>query len=74
MASKKSAGEAAAGEKRRRKNEKVNVFLSPEQIAWLETDKGGPSAAVRALITEAMNLDNLQKSVKGGKKSTGKQK
>jgi hypothetical protein len=65
MASKKSADEKPG-----RKNEKVNVWLSPEQVAWLKSDKGGPSAAVRALITEAMNLDNLRKSVKGGKKSS----
>jgi hypothetical protein len=44
------------------------VWLSPEQIEWLKTDKAGPSAAVRALITEAINLDNLRKSVKSGKK------
>jgi hypothetical protein len=44
------------------------VWLSAEQIEWLKTDKAGPSAAVRALITEAINLDNLRKSVKSGKK------
>ncbi|MGZ4807984.1 MAG: hypothetical protein ACXVJT_09135 [Thermoanaerobaculia bacterium] len=50
------------------KNAKLNVSLPPEQIAWLKKDKGGPSAAVRALITEAMNMENLAKSVKGRKK------
>jgi hypothetical protein len=55
-------------EKARRKTQKLNVWLSPEQIEWLKTDKAGPSAAVRALITEAINLDNLRKSVKSGKK------
>lgn len=51
-------------EKPPRKTTKLNVWLSPEQIAWLKKDKEGPSAAVRALITEAMNMENLAKSVK----------
>jgi hypothetical protein len=50
------------------KTAKLNVWLTPEQIAWLKKDKGGPSTAVRALITEAMNMENLAKSVKGRKK------
>ena len=50
------------------KNQKLNVSLPPEQIEWLKKDKGGPSAAVRALITEAMNMENLAKSVKKGRK------
>ncbi|HEY3056131.1 MAG TPA: hypothetical protein VGK31_09405 [Thermoanaerobaculia bacterium] len=62
MATKKTS------EKANRKTQKLNVWLSPEQIEWLKSDKGGPSAAVRALITEAINLDNLRKSVKGGKR------
>ena len=52
-----------------RKTQKVNVWLSPDQIEWLKSDKEGPSAAVRALITEAINMQNLAKSVKRGKKS-----
>ncbi|GAC1397782.1 MAG: hypothetical protein NVSMB68_13840 [Thermoanaerobaculia bacterium] len=64
MASKKSA----SGEKPGRKTQKLNVWLSPEQIEFLKSDKGGPSAAVRALIIEAMNLQNLAKSVKSGSK------
>ncbi len=51
-------------EKPPRKTQKVNVWLTPEQVEWLKSDKGGPSAAVRALIIEAINLDNLAKSVK----------
>jgi hypothetical protein len=51
-------------EKQPRKTQKLNVWLSAEQIEWLKSDKEGPSAAVRALITEAMNLENLAKSVK----------
>ena len=52
-----------------RKTQKVNVWLSPQQIEWIKSDKEGASAAVRALITEAMNMENLAKSVKSGKKS-----
>lgn len=55
-------------EKPPRNTQKLNVWLPPEQIAWLKADKDGPSAAVRALITEAMNLDNLRKSVQAGRK------
>jgi hypothetical protein len=55
-----------------RKTQKLNVWLSPHQVEWLKSDKEGPSAAVRALITEAMNLENLAKSVKSGKKSRGR--
>ena len=51
-------------EKPGRKTQKLNVWLSSEHIEWLKSDKEGPSAAVRALITEAMNLENLAKSVK----------
>jgi len=52
--------------------QKLNVWLSPEQIEWLKSDKEGPSSAVRALITEAMQLQNLAKSVKSGKKARGR--
>ena len=47
--------------------------LNPDQVAWLK-EKGGPSETVRALITEAMALDNLARSVKarGAKKKMGK--
>ena len=56
-----------------RKTQKLNVWLSHEQIEWLKSDKEGPSAAVRALINEAIQLDNLAKSVKrGSKKSRGR--
>jgi hypothetical protein len=46
-----------------RKTEKVNVWLTPDQAAWLKT-KGNASETVRALVTEAMNLDRLAASVK----------
>jgi hypothetical protein len=49
--------------------QKLNIWLKPEQIEWLKKDKGGPSAAVRALITEAMNMENLARSVKGRRKN-----
>ena len=64
MASKKKPAEEQPG----RKTQKLNVWLSPEQIEFLKSDEGGPSAAVRALITEAINLQNLAKSVKSGAK------
>ena len=64
MAAKKKGAE----EQPRRKTQKLNVWLSPEQIEFLKSDKGGPSAAVRALIIEAINLQNLAKSVKSGAK------
>ncbi|HSP16055.1 MAG TPA: hypothetical protein VLV78_15020 [Thermoanaerobaculia bacterium] len=55
-----------------RKTQKLNIWLTEQQIEWLKSDEGGPSAAVRALITEAINLENLAKSVKSGKKRTRK--
>ncbi len=67
MASKKKS-QGVSGEKPGRQTQKVNVWLSPEQVEFLKSDKGGPSAAVRALITEAMNMRNLAKSVKSGAK------
>ncbi|HEX9405785.1 MAG TPA: hypothetical protein VF975_00605 [Thermoanaerobaculia bacterium] len=48
-----------------RKTEKVNVWLTPEQVAWLKT-KENVSETVRAMVTEAMNLDRLAASVKKG--------
>jgi hypothetical protein len=54
-----------------KKTQKLNVWLTPEHIEWLEKDKNGPSAAVRALIVEAMNLENLAKSVQGRRKKKG---
>ena len=68
MASKKTSPEEQPG----RKTQKLNVWLSPEQIEFLKSDKAGPSAAVRALITEAINLQNLAKSVKSGSKKRAK--
>ena len=46
-----------------RKTERVNVWLTPEQVAWLKTKKN-VSETVRAMVTEAMNLDRLAQSVK----------
>jgi hypothetical protein len=66
MAAKKAA---ESKEKAGPKTQKLNVWLSPEQIEWLKSDKGGPSMAVRGLIIEAMNLQNLARSVKSGTKS-----
>jgi hypothetical protein len=49
------------------KTERINVWLTPDQVAWLKTKKNA-SEAVRALVTEAMNMDALAKSVKAAKK------
>lgn len=46
-----------------RKTEKINVWLTPEQVAWLKTKKN-VSEAVRAMVTEAMSIDALAQSVK----------
>ena len=59
-----------AKKKEEAKTEKLNVWLRPEQIEWLKKDKEGPSAAVRALITEAINMERLAKSVARKKKKT----
>ena len=45
-----------------RKTERVNVWLTPEQVAWLKT-KENVSETVRSLVTEAMNIDRLKASV-----------
>ena len=46
-----------------RKTERVNVWLTPEQVAWLKS-KENLSETVRAMVTEARNLDRLKASVK----------
>ena len=51
---------AAAKEK---KTERVAVFLTPSQVAWLKSKKNA-SETMRALVTEGMNLDLLKQSVK----------
>jgi hypothetical protein len=61
------AAKETSEEKPPRNTKKLNVWLPPDQIDWLK-DKGGASAAVRALITEAINMENLAKSVKSGPK------
>ncbi|MBV9493973.1 MAG: hypothetical protein JOZ54_06985 [Acidobacteria bacterium] len=45
------------------KTERVNVWLTPEQVAWLKSKKN-VSETVRALVTEAMNMQRLAESVK----------
>lgn len=60
------------GAKKAPPTQKLNVWLPEEQIEWLKSDREGASAAVRALITEAMQLENLAKSVKNGKNSRRK--
>jgi len=55
-------------EKPARNTQKLNVWLTAQQIEWLKKDKEGPSAAVRALITEAIGLENLAASVRRKKR------
>jgi hypothetical protein len=54
-----------------RKTERVNVWLTPEQVAWLKTKKN-LSETVRAMVTESMNLERLAQSVKARGKTAGK--
>jgi len=49
--------------KNEKKMERVPVWLSPEQVAWLKTKKN-TSETMRALVNEAMNLDRLAQSLK----------
>jgi len=53
-----------------RKTEKVNVWLTPDQVAWLKS-KENVSETIRSMVTEAMNLDRLRASVQ---KSVAKKK
>ena len=53
-----------------RKTEKVNVWLTPDQVAWLKS-KENVSETIRSMVTEAMNLDRLRASVQ---KSAAKKK
>jgi|GEM_PF-3275949 len=45
---------------------RISVSLPDDQILWLKTRKDGISGTLRALVFEAMNVENLKKSV--GKK------
>jgi hypothetical protein len=54
--------------KKKASTERVNVWLTPDQIEWLKTKKN-LSETVRAMVTEAMSMDALAKSVKGKKQS-----
>ena len=64
MAAKKSDSGAPKG----RKTERVNVWLDPDQVAWLKSKKN-VSQTIRAMVTETMNLEKLAQSVKEGKKT-----
>jgi len=56
-----------------RKTERVNVWLTPEQVAWLKT-KENASETLRAMVNEAMNMDRLRASVTSKKKAPAKKK
>ena len=57
------ATKAVKDPEEKRGTRRLPIFLTEEQIAWLKKDKQGASAAVRALIAEAMAMENLAKSV-----------
>jgi ribosomal protein S16 len=77
MASKKAAKPAKAAApkvsaakapaKAGKQTERVAIFLPADQSEWLKK-KGKISETVRALITEAMNMERLAESLKKGKK------
>ena len=54
-----------------RKTERVNVWLTPEQVAWLKTKKN-LSETVRAMVTEAMNMERLKESIRKKKPRGGR--
>lgn len=57
--------------KKSRKKEKSKptpVWLEEEQRAWLSKRPQGISGTIRGLVFEAMNLENLAKSVKKRKR------
>lgn len=57
-----------------RKTERVNVWLTPEQVEWLKAKKN-VSETIRALVHEAMNMERLAASVKAkAKKAPAKKK
>lgn len=43
--------------------ERVAVWLTPDQVAWLKT-KENASVTLRALVNEAMNMQRLAESLK----------
>ena len=45
------------------KKKSTPVFLDEGQVLWLKAQASGISGTIRALVFEAMNLDNLRKSV-----------
>jgi hypothetical protein len=61
-------GGKGVGGSRGKATERINIWLKPEQVEWLKRDREGPSAAVRALIDEAVAMENLRKSVQSRKR------
>ncbi|HKB80400.1 MAG TPA: hypothetical protein VKH35_11860 [Thermoanaerobaculia bacterium] len=51
-----------------KKTERISVWLTADQIAWLKTKGKNTSETVRAIVTEAMNLDRLAQSVRRRKR------
>ncbi|HYM61676.1 MAG TPA: hypothetical protein VEZ11_12385 [Thermoanaerobaculia bacterium] len=67
---KQSPPAADSEEKPARNTQPVRIWLTPAQIAWLKPK--GPSETIRALLTEAVSMENLAKSLK--EKQKGKKK
>lgn len=65
---KKAPEQGKAEPKGARKTKPVSVWLNPDQEAWLKNQSKGISVAVRSLVTEAMNLELLARSVKKRRK------
>lgn len=45
-------------------NKRISISLPPDQIEWLQEQKAGISGTLRGLVTEAMELANLQKAAR----------
>ncbi len=70
MATKAKKPTSGQSQLAKRTTERVNIWLPPDQLAWLKSKKN-ISETVRALITEAMNMENLVRSVGKPKKKRG---
>ena len=62
----------AARPSRRTSMVRTAIFVTPEQLSWLQAHPKGISATVRALLVEAMNMELLVRSVSKKKKTPGR--
>ena len=65
---KKAPGQGKPEPKGAGKTRPVSVWLDPDHEAWLKNQPKGISVVVRSLVTEAMNLEMLARSVKKRRK------